>query len=209
MSALRSAIVRQFKRPSGLLGRLAGLSMLTRPSNRRRNRWTLDLLDLQETDHVFELGCGPGYALSLAAKRTRRGFVTGADHSPVMAQMARRRLANPMRQGRADVLVGGEALLKAFEGSLNAIYSANVVQFLDDPARYFALAAAALAPGGRIATTYQPRGRRPSKAQADAMAQTCAAAMAAAGLIGVRTEWLALPRAPAVCVLGAKPAAAP
>ncbi len=60
MSDFRDAAVKQFKRPSGTLGWLAGFIMASRPSNKKRNRWTLDFLDIQPTDHIFELGCGPG-----------------------------------------------------------------------------------------------------------------------------------------------------
>jgi hypothetical protein len=51
---------RQFRRPTGLLGRLAGWIMANRPSNIERNRWTVDLLNVQPSDHVLEIGFGPG-----------------------------------------------------------------------------------------------------------------------------------------------------
>ena len=37
-------IYRQFERPHGALGALAGFVMSHRPSNRERNRWTVDLI---------------------------------------------------------------------------------------------------------------------------------------------------------------------
>src|SRR6266498_1250124 len=59
MSAVRSALVRQFGKPSGLLGTIAGLIMRARPSNRERNVRTLVLLDIRPEDHVLEVGFGP------------------------------------------------------------------------------------------------------------------------------------------------------
>ncbi len=202
---MMDAIIAQFRRPSGWLGRLAGAVMAARPSNRARNNWTIDLLDLAQGDQFFELGCGPGLALARAASKTPKGFVTGVDHSPVMAAMARRRLAASLRQGRANILVGDERQLRSFDQRLNAIGSTNVIQFLDDPARYFVSAFAALAPGGRIATTYQPRGKSPSLEKAEAMAATCATLMGKAGFAEITTEWLALKPVPAMCVIGVKP----
>lgn len=204
MSGLREAVIAQFRRPTGALGRLAGLSMASRPSNRKRNRWTLGLLDIQATDHIFELGCGPGYALALAVKQARKGFVLGADHSDVMAAMARRRLARAIRKGRAEIAIGDDSRLDGYRDRFNVIYSANVIQFIEDKPRFFRRAQYALKPGGRMATTYQPRGRRPSRAQAEALAEECRRYMEAAGFRALAVEMLEMRQAPAVCILGVK-----
>lgn len=181
--------------------------MATRQSNRARNRWTLDLLKLEPGEHVFELGCGPGFALSLAAKRVTRGFVTGVDHSRTMVGMARARMRSELDAGRVAIIEGDETRLGDFNASLDAIYSANVVQFLNDPGRYFALALNALKPGGRIATTYQPRGSNPSRRQAQTFADACCEAMDKAGFGGFRCEWLEEGKGPGVvCIVGRKPA---
>ena len=44
MSALRGAIVRQFERPSGPIGNLAGWIMAHRASNQQRSAWTVSLV---------------------------------------------------------------------------------------------------------------------------------------------------------------------
>lgn len=206
MSRLRAALVRQFARPSGLAGRLAGALMATRPSNRARNRWMLDLLALTPRDRVLEIGCGPGYALSLAIDRATDGFVLGIDHSGTMAAMARRRIARAERAGKAAVRVGDDRLLADHDAAFDVICSANVIQFLPDRPAFFARALRALAPGGRIATTFQPRGQAPSPAQADAIADACARQMAEAGFADIRVERLNRLAMPAVCILGRRPA---
>jgi len=61
---LINKVYAQFRRPSGLLGRLAGWIMANRPSNIERNRWTVDLLNIKETDHVLKLGFGPGLSIA-------------------------------------------------------------------------------------------------------------------------------------------------
>ncbi|HEX9401806.1 MAG TPA: hypothetical protein VF912_16975 [Anaeromyxobacter sp.] len=78
MSAVRSALVRQFGKPSGLLGTIAGLIMRARPSNRERNVRTLVLLDIRPEDHVLEVGFGPGLAVALAAELASRGPFSAA-----------------------------------------------------------------------------------------------------------------------------------
>ena len=38
-----------------------------------RIRWTVERLDLAPTDHVLEIGCGPGHAVGLVAERLTTG----------------------------------------------------------------------------------------------------------------------------------------
>jgi hypothetical protein len=47
------SVYRQFHKPTGFLGSVAGWIMANRPSNIERNRWTVDLLKVGETDHVL------------------------------------------------------------------------------------------------------------------------------------------------------------
>ena len=74
-SSLREAIVRQFGRPTGIVGRLVGLVMATRTSNRERNRRTIELLQIQPDDRVLEIGYGPGdrHPVGRRARRSRDG----------------------------------------------------------------------------------------------------------------------------------------
>ena len=195
----RKTIVGQFRRPHGMLGALAGTIMACRPSNRQRNLWTVSLLDLQADDQVLEIGCGPGVALRQVALEVPQGSVTAVDHSPLMVKMARTKLAG---QKQAHVEVGGVAALRAFDQSLTAIYSANVIQFLPDPAELFALARRALAPHGRIATTYQPRGSNAKSEDACDLANAVEESMRAAGFTNVRTATLPLRPVAAVSVVG-------
>ena len=66
------------------VGHVAGWIMGRRSSNVARNRWAVQLLDVQSTDRVIELGCGPGVAIAALATRAVRGLVVGVDHSQVM-----------------------------------------------------------------------------------------------------------------------------
>ena len=66
-------IYRQFERPHGALGALAGFVMSHRPSNRERNRWTVDLIAPARDARVLEIGCGPGLALAALCDRVTIG----------------------------------------------------------------------------------------------------------------------------------------
>src|SRR5690242_6913220 len=96
--------VAQFHRPTGILGHLAGWIMGRRSSNVARNRWAVRLLDVQPTDRVVELGCGPGVAIAALAARAVGGLVVGVDHSAVMIGQARRRNRASVRAGRVRLV---------------------------------------------------------------------------------------------------------
>ena len=110
MNSLRSALVEQFGKPSGLLGRVAGFIMRVRPSNRERNLRTLALLDIQPADQVLEVGFGPGLAIERAAELASRGKVVGIDHSALMLREARLRNAKAIADGRVELLLGSQIM---------------------------------------------------------------------------------------------------
>jgi ubiquinone/menaquinone biosynthesis C-methylase UbiE len=71
---------------AGLTGLAAGLSMI--PRRGAVGRLAADLTAVSPSDHVVDLGCGPGVAARDAARRGAR--VTGIDPAPVMLRLAAR-----------------------------------------------------------------------------------------------------------------------
>jgi len=71
---------------AGLTGLAAGLSMI--PGRGAVGRLAADLTAVSSSDHVVDLGCGPGVAAREAARRGAR--VTGVDPAPVMLRLASR-----------------------------------------------------------------------------------------------------------------------
>jgi len=197
----RQAVVAQFRRPSGMLGHLAGFIMAHRPSNIERNRWTLDLVELKEADRVLEIGYGPGIALEQAAETLTQGLIVGIDHSETMLAQASKRNARSIRQGRMRLLSGSINDLPAFEQPFDKIYSANVVQFWDDPATEFRKLAQLLASGGLIATTYMPRHAHATSADTERMAEKIAQAKQQSGLVDVNVAIRRIDTMDATCVI--------
>src|SRR5215207_10369885 len=97
------AVVTQFGRPHGFAGRLAGWEMALRPSNRKRNRWAVALLEVQPHDCVLEVGFGPGLAIRELVRRATDGLVMGIDHSEVMVRQAAVRNRAAVEQGRVEL----------------------------------------------------------------------------------------------------------
>ncbi len=205
MSTVRKLIVSQFSRPHGPLGRFAGWIMATRPSNRQRNAWTLDLVAPRDGEDLLEIGCGPGLGLAEAARRAPNAALTGIDHSATMLAQARRRLGTEAPERRLELVEATHAWLTGRSEAFDAAWSVNVVQFFPDLDEALGVIRAALKPGGRVVTTYQPRHRNPTRADAVAMGERVAASMERTGFADIRTQMLELEPVDAVAVYGIRP----
>ncbi len=205
MSALRNTVVRQFSKPSGPLGHVAGWIMAARGSNRARSEWAVNLVAPRPGEELLEIGCGPGHALAFASTRAQGLKLTGIDHSAVMIGQATKRLRREAVGTEWSLFEGDLALLRQWPGRFDAIWWVNVVQFLPDMAAALARLRAALKPGGRLVTVYQPRHAHPTRADAERKAADVERAMRALGFGGVRAEILELKPVAAVAVVGLKP----
>jgi len=107
---------RQF---SGIFGYVAGLTMII--GRGRDARLVADLADLDATDHIVDIGCGPGTAARLAGRHSAR--VTGVDPSQPMLRLARllTRLRRP--KGEIDWLCAGAEDLTTADDSVTVCWS--------------------------------------------------------------------------------------
>jgi SAM-dependent methyltransferase len=190
----------QFHHPTGAVGHVAGWIMGRRLSNVARNRWAVQLLDVQPTDRVIELGCGPGVAIAALATRATRGLVVGVDHSQVMIRQARRRNRAAIRTGRVRLIQAPVESLSISDGPFNAALAVNTVGMWPDPTARLRELGRLLRPGGRIALVAQPRCPGATAATSAAAANKLAALLSEAGFAHLRTEMLDLDP-PAACVL--------
>jgi SAM-dependent methyltransferase len=191
----------QFHHPTGAAGHLAGWIMGRRSSNVARNRWAVRLLDVQPTDRVIELGCGPGVAVAALATRAVRGLVVGVDHSQVMIRQAGRRNRAAVRAGRVRLIHTPVEGLSTSDGPFDAALAVNTVGMWPDPTARLRELAQLLRPGGRIALVSQPRCPGATAVTSAAAAEELAGLLTDAGFAHLRTEMLDLDP-PAACVLG-------
>lgn len=192
-------IVRQFGRPRGVGGRLAGWVMAHRDSNRRRNLLAVSLLEVRPTDRVLEIGFGPGVAIAELARHA--GQVYGIDHSEVMLRQASKRNAAAIRAGRVELRHASVDRLPFFEEPLDAILAVNTLGFWPNPGKQLSDLRGLLRPGGRIALVSQPRVPGATTAGAGQELQD---RLNEAGFVHLRVETLAL-TPPVACVLATNP----
>jgi SAM-dependent methyltransferase len=191
----------QFHQPTGAVGHVAGWIMGRRSSNVARNRWAVQLLDVQPADRVIELGCGPGVAIAALATRASRGLVVGVDHSQVMIRQARRRNRAAVRAGRVRLIHTPVENLSISDGPFDVALAVNTVGMWPDPGARLRELARLLRPGGRIALVSQPRRPGATTSTAVAVAGELAGLLTEAGVEHLRTEMFDLDP-PVACVLG-------
>jgi len=199
---LQQTVLSQFKQPRGFLGRVAGKIMANRPSNIQRNSWLLELMQLKTTDRVLEIGFGPGLAIEGALQEVTQGMVVGIDHSEVMLKQASHRNATAINEGRASLMCANISELPEAITSYDHIYSANVVQFWDDPVKIFGKLRNMLAQDGSVASLFMPRHKGAISEDSYAFARKIEDWMQRAGFINISVEEKTFDSLVAVCVIG-------
>jgi SAM-dependent methyltransferase len=155
--ALLRRFFRQFGRPEGRLGALAGYVMAAR--NVQVNRWAVEAADLHPASRVLDLGCGPGVAVSLAARRVSAGTVLGIDPSDVMVRQARARNARLLAEGRVDIQRAGADRLPLPDGAIDRIIAVNSLFHWPSLGDGLREARRVLAPRGRLVVAVRLRDR--------------------------------------------------
>jgi ubiquinone/menaquinone biosynthesis C-methylase UbiE len=176
--------------------------MARSPSNNARIDWTLQLLDIQSSDRILEVGFGPGIAIARACQLAPKGFVAGVDHSDVMMRQASRLNAGALRDGRARLLVGSAASLPRFDAPFDKIFTINSIHFWHQPVDCLREVRRALKSGGVIAVTVQPRSRGASDETTSLIGQDLLRHLEKAGFSHCRLEVKCIRPVAVACALG-------
>jgi len=139
---------RQLRNPHGLSGWMMGHLMCL--INHTPNAMAISALDIAESDHVLEIGFGPGCALKQLAKLARHGHVSGIDSSFTMFAQAHARNQHAIRLGKMDLHVLGSDRLPHGDHSVDRILAVNVAYFLGSDGRALAEMRRVLKPGGKL-----------------------------------------------------------
>jgi cyclopropane fatty-acyl-phospholipid synthase-like methyltransferase len=74
----------------------------TRAKASERLVWAVETLAVRPCDHLLEIGCGQGVAVSLVCEKLDGGSITAIDRSPKMIALARKRNAACVAAGKAS-----------------------------------------------------------------------------------------------------------
>src|SRR5215218_8926550 len=137
--------------------------MASKPSE--RFVWAVDALALDPADHVLEVGCGHGVAVSLVCERLTGGRITAIDRSSKMIEMAARRNREHIARGRA--VLKTVALEKADFGGerFDKVFAFNVAPFWLQPKEALEIVGRHLAPGGSVYLFWDARHTQSGRAR--------------------------------------------
>jgi ubiquinone/menaquinone biosynthesis C-methylase UbiE len=149
----------QFRRPTGIVGRIIGGHMAQQ--HEPENEWTVSLLSVQPTDHILEIGFGPGTTIQRLAALASSGCVTGIDFSPTMVRVARKRNAAAIKASHVNLSYGNAANLPYSENSFDKALSIHALYFWPDALLTLQEIRCVLKPGGMLVLTLLPREKWP------------------------------------------------
>ena len=119
----RSRLRKQFGRPTGWLGALAGQLMARK--NRAMNLAAVELLDVKPTDRILEIGFGPGVAIEALSRSATVGLVAGIDPSAVMLRQATKRNRQAIEAGRVVLKSGTASELPFDDGAFDKVLAVS------------------------------------------------------------------------------------
>jgi SAM-dependent methyltransferase len=196
--------------PRGLFGK-ALFRWMTRTTIGHA-RWTADLMDVQPDDDVLEVGFGNGANIELLAERTSKGQVVGAEVSETAIEMASKRNARAISEGRVKLHQAAGGALPFDDGTFDKVCTVATAYVISDPSAVFREMHRVLKPGGLAAVTFPVRENfmrfKPAGAEGFYFHELAAleAAFRDADFIEARTERNDTVRFGAHCMLGHKPA---
>jgi ubiquinone/menaquinone biosynthesis C-methylase UbiE len=127
-------------------------------------------LDLRPEDELLDVGCGSARLLAEQASHVR--YVAGLDASEIQVGMARKRLAERIAAGTAEIVLGDAMALPWGDGRFNVVSSLNCLKFVPDPGRALREMQRVLRPGGRLVITIDKQVDRWGRSgEVDAMGQ--------------------------------------
>jgi ubiquinone/menaquinone biosynthesis C-methylase UbiE len=134
------------RRPTGFLGR----SMYRQPVGHEPSfvqvmKWLGPL----NGDRCLEIGCGGGVLLERVLT-AGAGSVAGLDHSPDMLALSMKRNAEALATERLALKLGDASSIPWADQSFDAVFTANMFFYVEDPAAVLDEVFRVLRPGGRL-----------------------------------------------------------
>src|SRR5919202_2473869 len=171
--------------------------MASKPSE--RFVWAVETLAVDPADHLLEVGCGHGVAVSLVCERLTSGQITAIDRSQKMIEMATRRNREDIAGGRAVLKTA--ALERADLGNerFDKVFAFNVAPFWLQPQDALGIVRRHLAADGAVYLFWDARHTEPGRVRdlADQLSERIRLAEFSVNHVLVKD----LRPVPAVCVI--------
>lgn len=148
------SMAKQFEKPKGLLGKLAGTIMYF--ENRKINKWSIKKLQIQKKDRILEIGYGPGYGIKTMITDYPLVEIDGIDLSEKMLQEASKRNQKWIQTGKVYLAAGNVVNFQPGH-HYTKVLSVNNYPLWDQPLQSLKHIHTLIDKGGKIVITVQPR----------------------------------------------------
>lgn len=147
----------QAQRPRGRIGRVFGWLMAR--LNKPAYHWTVEQLRGVKPKSYLEIGFGTGHLEKLVAKKLKPEKLAGVDPSPLMVEMAQKKLRRFRKKIKVELLEGDDTRLPK-DGPYDAIAALHSFQFWTHPGTTLAEIRSLLSPGGKFVLVLRLHGKR-------------------------------------------------
>jgi SAM-dependent methyltransferase len=209
MMKLLKAIGKQMQYPRGVFGKIL-FAWMTRMTIAHA-RLTVELMDIQPDEDIIEIGFGNGANIKLLLQRAVRGSVTGVEISETAIEMASKKNAKAISEGRVKLHKAAGNALPFEAGVYDKACTVATAYVIEDPGSVFKEMYRVLKPNGRAAVTFPIRENfirfKPVGTEGFYLHELAdlEKAFRDAGFVNCRTEDNDRVRFGAHCMLGEKP----
>jgi len=144
-------IAEQLRHPRGKLGKIVADKL--NETNAHLYDFTFDTMEIEDGEHILELGFGNGKSFKKLLNSAKDLRVTGIDFSHLMVTTARRENEDYIDAGELEIVYSTSHALPFDADQFDKIFSINVVYFWDDPAESLREIYRVLKPGGKFYTS--------------------------------------------------------
>ena len=145
----------QLRKPHGISGNFFGFLM--NRANHNLNEFMKDTLDVQDTDHLLEIGFGSGKLIEQFAMLAKNGRVVGIDISDVMVARAKKVNQQYISKGVVEIQKASVANIPYESDSFDKVCSANTIYFWPNPEDNITEIYRVLRAGGKIVLGFRTK----------------------------------------------------
>ena len=120
-----------------------------------RFQWAAAIMDIKPDDHILEIGCGAGVAVTILASSLTKGTITAIDQSESMIKKASARNASFVASGKA-ICIATSLATATLKDRYTKIFAFNVGVFWKDASKELAIIKRLLLPTGKLYIFHQP-----------------------------------------------------
>jgi ubiquinone/menaquinone biosynthesis C-methylase UbiE len=122
----------QLRQPTGLFGKIVMGDFLNQ-HNEKMNILAVEMLDLQPTDRVLDIGFGGGVTIAEMLKTIDTGKIDGVDFSKVMVEQGKQKFKDAIAAGKVSIEFADVQQLPFNDNTFDKICTVNTIYFWPQP----------------------------------------------------------------------------